>query len=590
MAEELPLAKHSFEFDGIRAYEDLGLVVGHINWPTGTTITHSSQPVPGRYGEIPQGNAYGAKTWQIPVSFQTSSDEEHMETLINITRAFTRRAEQGVSFPMRFGTMPDVTYYGTFTALPEATQISVGTNDSQLTLTFTADDPKGYKDPVTVKITDSMFEYTPEGTGETYPIFRITPKKDMEEIGVAYGSDSTKYVDVGYDRVADEEGNTIVDKEPVLVSDPCNGLTTWTNIANTSQINFRINGVIDGSVMSNDNSISVKRSPNNTSAMYDYGNPLKHTDGKMYGPLIVHQGLPRAVKNFETDFRINHIKNYSRAISGNGVYGIDSNGKCIFRVLMQDTLQGRATRGEIQIGPEGHSTQVYKGYKDWENKKNYTDHVTIVKKGKTSTKKTKGGKGKAKTSVSYYKSNVNIKNFNNTSFFNSGYIQCRIRKIGLKVWVTLWKCNGKNGKKGDYIFNNRVINLKKDQDFDFATIAWHANKTNITEDKVNLETGKVNKEYNYGWNSITSYFVKEILDNGNGNEPHPVVHAGDTVIIDCERNETSLIHGGSVDSLEKRVSLGSTYPSLWGGQSEVIGFNVDPKEVDIEMTYRPTYL
>ncbi|MBF7140170.1 hypothetical protein ITQ84_07240 [Pediococcus pentosaceus] len=154
----------------------------------------------------------------------------------------------------------------------------------------------------------------------------------------------------------------------------------------------------------------------------------------------------------------------------------------------------------------------------------------------------------------------------------------------------MWKCNGKNGKKGDYIFNNRVINLKKDQDFDFATIAWHANKTNITEDKVNLETGKVNKEYNYGWNSITSYFVKEILDNGNGNEPHPVVHAGDTVIIDCERNETSLIHGGSVDSLEKRVSLGSTYPSLWGGQSEVIGFNVDPKEVDIEMTYRPTYL
>ncbi len=589
MAEELPLAKYSFEFDGIRAYEDLGLIVGHINWPTGTTITHNSQSVAGRYGDIPQGNAYGAKTWQIPISFQAVTDKEYMETLINITRAFTRRAEQGVSFPMRFGTMPDVTYYGTFTSLPEATQISVGTNDSQMTLTFVADDPKGYKDPVTVKITDSMFEYTPEGTGEIYPIFRITPKKDMEEIGVAYGSDPTKYVDVGYDRTADEQGN-IIDKEPVLVNDPCNGLTTWTNIKNTSQLNFGINGVIDGSVMSNDNSISVKRSPNNPSVMYDYGDPLKHTDGKMYGPFIMHQGLSRTVKNFETTFRINHMKNYSRAISGNEVYGIDSHGKCIFRVFMQDASQGRATRGEIQIGPEGKAIQVYKGYKDWHNGKNYTNHVTIVKNGKSSNKKTKGGKGKGKTNVNYYQSNVNIENFNNTSFFNQGFIQCRIRKVGLKVWVSLWKCNNKNGKTGDYIIKNRVVNLRKDQDFDFATIAWHAKKTNITEDKLNPQTGKVNKQYNYGWNSITAYTVKEILDDGNGNKPHPVVHAGETVVIDCERNETTLIHGGAVDSLEKRVSLGSTYPSLWGGQSEVIGFNVNPEEVNIEMTYRPTYL
>lgn len=589
MAEELPLAKYSFEFDGIRAYEDLGLVVGHINWPTGTTITHSSQSVPGRYGEIPQGNAYGAKTWQIPVSFQTSSEEEHMETLINITRAFTRRAEQGVSFPMRFGTMPDVTYYGTFTALPEATQISTGTNDSQLTLTFVADDPKGYKDPVTVKITDSMFEYTPDGTGEIYPIFRITPKKDMEEIGVAYGSDPTKYVDVGYDQTADEQGN-IIDKEPVLVNDPCNGLTTWRNITDTSQLNFGINGVIDGSVMSNDNSISVTRRPNDTSTMYDYGDPLKHTDGKMYGPFIMHQGLSRTVKNFETTFRINHMKHYSRAISGNEVYGIDSNGKCIFRVFIQDTSQGRATRGEIQIGPEDKSIQVYKGYKDWNNGKNYIDHVTIVKQGKAYTKNTKGGKGKGKTSVNYYQSNLNIENFNNTSFFNQGFVQCRIRKVGLKVWVSLWKCNGNDGKTDNYIIKNRVINLRQDQDFDFATIAWHAKKTNITEDKLNPQTGKVNKQYNYGWNSITAYSVKEILDDGNGNEAHPVVHAGETVVIDCERNETTLIHGGAVNSLEKRVSLGSTYPSLWGGQSEVIGFNVNPEEVDIEMTYRPTYL
>ncbi|KAF0468835.1 hypothetical protein GBP40_09465 [Pediococcus acidilactici] len=589
MAEELPLAEYSFEFDGIRAYEDLGLIVGHINWPTGTAITHSSQSVPGRYGDIPQGNAYGAKTWQIPISFQATTDKEYTETLINITRAFTRRAEQGVSFPMRFGTMPDVTYYGTFTSLPEATQISAGTNDSQMTLTFVADDPKGYKDPVTVKITDSMFEYTPEGTGEIYPIFRITPKKDMEEIGVAYGSDPTKYVDVGYDKVADEQGN-IVDKEPVLVNDPCNGLTTWRNITSTSQLNFGINGVIDGSVMSNDTSISVRRSPNDTSVMYDYGDPLKHTDGKMYGPLIVHQGLPRAVKNFEVTFRIRHEKNYARAISGNEVYGLDSNGKCIFRAYLQDSSQGRSTRGEIWIGPENNDIQVYKGYKDFHDGKDYTNHVTIVKNGRPSNKNTKGGKGKGKTNVNYYQANVSIKNFNNTSYFNHGFIQCRIRKVGLKVWISLWKCDTKTGKTGAYIVKNKVINLRKDQDFDFSTIAWHAKKTNITEDKLNPQTGKVNKQYNYGWNSITSYTVKEILDDGNGNEPHPVVHAGETVVIDCERNETTLIHGGAVDSLEKRVSLGSTYPSLWGGQAEIIGFNVNPEEVNVEMTYRPTYL
>lgn len=583
------LEEFEFEFDGIKSYADLGVFITHINWPTGAEITHSAEPVPSRYGSIPLGNAYGAKTWTITAQFMANTNEEYMETVRNITAALTRRPKQGMSFPMRFGTMPEATFYGNFTSLPAATQIQTGVNDARFDLTFTADDPKGYLDQETVNVDSTEFSFTPKGTGEIYPIYRITPKTDMTEVGIAYSSDPTQYVDVGYSESVSETGQ-VVDNEPVLVNDPCNTLATWKSITDVSEVGFSINGVIDGNVMSNENSISVKRSPNNTDTMYDYGDPLKHTDGKMYGPFLMHQGLPRSVRNFETTFRIRHDKNYSRAISGNEVYGVDSNGGSVFRVYLQDASHGRATEGDIRIGPEGNDISVYKGWKDWHNGTNYSNYVTITKGKTVKTKSTKGSKGKAKTEVVYYTSKKKITNSNNTSYYNQGFIQCRIRKIGLKVWVSLWKCNVANGKTGDYIIKNKVVNLKKDQDFDLATIAWHAKKSNITEDKVNPQTGKVTKKYNYGWNSITSYTVKEILNNGNDAETHPIVHAGETIIIDCERNETTLISGGTVTPLEKRVSIGSTYPSLWGGVTEKIGFSPGVEDAKIEVDYRPTYL
>lgn len=583
----MSIQNSGFIFDGaFDSWDDLNLMVGHVTKALAPQMVNSRQDVPAMYGDISLGVSLSNRVFSIPVTIISETATEYNENLHNIASALIRSNEDSDSeYELVFKDEPEVTYYGAFTELPTPTFLTDQGWDSTTTLTFICSDPKGYLDQESVTVDDEEFDFTPDGTGETLPIFRITPKNDVSQIGVAYGSDDDKYINIGFDQSIDSDGN-VADNEPILVDDPCNTLGTWTKVTTPT---FPIEGKIDGSYMSNEASISVYRKDNSVKNSYDYGDPAKH-GSELYGPMLLHQGLPRIVKDFEVTFRMRHDKNYPRAQSKDEVYGVTGTGTSAFRAYMQDGSQGASTEMRVFLGTPGHEVEAYHGWHGYKNAKDKKVSVTLTKQKKTIKKSTKGKKGKAKTVVSYYPKKVLLNDYEATSYYNHGFTQTRIRKIGLKVWLSIWECDVKTGKAGKYIVKNKVINLKPDQDFDLQTIAWHATKKNITEDSINPKTKKPNKIYNYGWNSITSYTVKQILNGGNTEENHIIAHAGQTIVIDCERQETTLISGGNVSSLEKKVSIGTTYPALQGGVTETLAFSPGIDAADIEIDYRPTYM
>ncbi|WP_063697091.1 distal tail protein Dit [Pediococcus inopinatus] len=574
-----------FIFDGINSRTGLDIVTAQIAKPISPEITNSSQPVPARYGVVNLGNSYGAKTVNITITVLATTREELAEKSHNLANAFIRPNDEGATYSMIFADEPNVEYYGIFTDIPELTPVQKGVWDSTTTLKFYMPDPRGYMPQQTVQVTDEPFEFTPEGTGETAPVYRFTLHKDVNEIGMALASDDDDYVDVGMDQSVDDDGN-VADNEPLMVSDPCNTLaqTSWLNVKTAP---FDISGTIAGAFMSNTESISVKRSPNNGTAMYDYGNV---SYSGWTGPMMVHQALTNTLNDMDHMFRMRHEKNYYRGISKAEAYWMDADSKCVARFYIQDGAQGNATKLYVYFGPSGHEVKVYAGTLDLKNGKNKKDTVTVIKKGTKVTYTGKGKSKKKKTTTVYYPKKIEITDYENTDYYNKCLLQFHTRKIGRRIVLSINKCDIKTGKTGAYIMKNKVINLPAASDFSYSTLAFHPAKHNITEDSTNPQTKKPNKLYNYGFNAITSYTVHAINNGGNvAAVPQIIAHKDDQVIIDCETNQATLVSGASVTSLNKYVAWGSNFPSLQGGKTERIGFSPSGDDADIEFDYRPTY-
>ncbi|WPC20857.1 phage tail family protein [Pediococcus inopinatus] len=574
-----------FIFDGINSRTDLDIVTAQISKPISPEITNSSQPVPARYGVINLGNSYGAKTVNITITVMANTREELAEKSHNLANAFIRPNDEGAVYSMIFPDEPDVEYYGIFTEIPELTPVQKGVWDSTTTLKFYMPDPRGYMPQQTVQVTDEPFEFTPAGTGETAPVYRLTLHKDVNEIGMALASNDDNYVDIGMDQSVDDDGN-VADNEPLMVSDPCNTLaqTSWV-AAKTAP--FDISGTIAGTFMSNTESISVKRNPNNSTAMYDYGDVSYKG---WTGPMIIHQALTNTLSDMDHVFRMHHEKNYFRGMSKAEAYWMDGDSKCVARFYIQDGAQGNATKLYVYFGPSGHEVKVYAGTLNLKNGKNKKDTVTVIKKGTKVTYTGKGKKKKKKTTTIYYPKKIEITDYENTDYYNKCLLQFHTRKIGRRIVLSINKCDIKTGKTGAYIMKNKVINLPAASDFNYSTLAFRAAKHNITEDSTNPKTNKPNKLYNYGFNAITSYAVHAINNGGNTEAvPQIIAHKDDQVIIDCETNQATLISGANVTSLNKYVAWGSNFPSLQGGQTERIGFSPSGDDADIEFDYRPTY-
>lgn len=580
------LKDDEFLFDGINS-KTMGLVVKHINKPVAPEITNTRQSIPAMYGDVNQGNGYGAKTFTIDVQFLAETNDDYNDAVHNLAAYLIRPHDQGAEYEMVFGDEPDVTYYGTFTAIPEATQIQETVNDSQLTLTFVASDPQGYGPQQTVGVDAEPFTFTPEGTGLAYPVYTMVPKNDVYEIGVAFGEDETDgYIAAGYSIDA-SEATAVADNNPMLVNDPANTLATWLKQTATPKY---LKGVVDtkGNVQSNTNSISIKETSDD--AKYNYGDVTAH--GKeWFGQLLVHEALPTDVSDFDLTFRLHHAKGYSRSISKTEAYLLDKNGNAVGLVNIADASHGAMSTFTLKLGAglkKVISDKIHFGPST--NGKNTPSKVTVKKKYTTTKVTGKGKSAKKKTVVKYKDVTENITNYHNTDYFNNGFVQINIHKVGLKVNVTVVECNVKTGAvTSKPIINNRQYSLTSEQDFSLNTLAWYGAMYAITEDGKDPSSSGPLKKYNHGFNSITGYRVKQVLNEGS-TEPQIIAHAGSTIVVDSQDHSVTVMDGGGTTSLNKIISFGSTFPPVQGGVPTPIAFSPSENDGAVTIQYRPAFL
>lgn len=548
-----------FLFDGVNS-RDMGIVVRHINKPVAPEVSNARVPIPARYGDVNQGNAYGAKTWTIEVQFLAETNQDYNDEIHRLADYLIRPNDNGKEYEMIFGDEPDVTYYGSFTAIPEAAQIQDLVNDSQLSLTFMASDPQGYGKQIEVPVTSEPFDFKPKGTGLIYPVYTLIPKHDIYELGVGFDQNMTDgYIAAGYSIDASEAGS-IADNNPVLVDDPCNTMATWIEKTGTPTY---LDGVVDtaGAVESRVNSIAIKKLDDG--AKYDYGDVTAHTN-EWFGKLIEHEALPTAVSDFDMTFRIHHVKKYGRAISKSEVYLLDERGKAVGVVNMADAPKGAMTTFSMKFG-----TGMTKVVAD------KIHYGPLVNNANTRTK------------VKIASQSVALTDYHNSNYFNEGFIQINMHKVGLTVNVTVQECSMDTGGYDSTIVNNRQYTLTEDEDFNLNTIAWYGAAFPIEEDKG--KNGKPSKDYNHGFNSITGYHVDKIIDPDQ-TTAQVIAHAGSMILVDSQDKSVTVVDGGGTRSLNDVISLGSTFPPVKGGKTTALAFSPSVLDGDVSITYRPAYL
>lgn len=396
--------------DGFNSFKDLEILVNHVSKPIAPTITESFQDVPGRYGGVFLGNSYGEKEIDIPITIMASSRDEYNRKMDNLSKALINTHDDAdTQYPLRFNDQPEVVYYGHFTAIPTPTFINDGVQDCTTTLTFMLADPRGFLPQRDIKITSNEQIISPAGNTAVQPIIHIIPKTDLYYFGYTLGD---KYVAVGYHV---DDGSTVTDAnghvtslEPhqeLQVHDPCNSMSTWFQAGSDTQEVKIYRGENDGKATATATALMVAK---DSKGHYNWGTTGKHKD--FYGPVIIHQGIPKISNYWKVSMRFHHIKRMKneRAMGKVEGYLLDSNNNVCGRMGITDYAQGRYPRGYIQLGSSFNATTDKGNYltllyneggrkvNGWNNH-DVRVHLTKTVKVKTTSK----AKSKAKSARLY---------------------------------------------------------------------------------------------------------------------------------------------------------------------------------------------
>lgn len=395
--------------DGFNSFKDLEILVNHVSKPIAPNITESFQDVPGRYGGVFLGNSYGEKEIDIPITIMASSRDEYNRKMNNLSRALINTTDDAdTQYPLRFNDQPDVVYYGHFTAIPTPTFINEGVQDCTTTLTFMLADPRGFLPQRDLKITSNEQVIIPAGNTPVQPVIHIIPKTDLYYFGYTLGD---QYVAVGYhvddgSTITDADGN-VTSLEPhqeLQVHDPCNSMSTWFQAGQDTQEVKIYRGENDGKATATATALMVAK---DSKGHYNWGTVGKHKD--FYGPVIIHQGIPKISNYWKVSMRFHHIKRMAnmRAMGKVEGYLLDSNGNVCGRMGITDYATGRYPRGYIQLGSSFNATKD-KGnyltllYNEGGRKVNGpTKHVKVQLTKTVKVKTTSKSKAKAKSARMY---------------------------------------------------------------------------------------------------------------------------------------------------------------------------------------------
>ncbi|WAE46410.1 phage tail family protein (plasmid) [Levilactobacillus brevis] len=396
--------------DGFNSFKDLEILVNHVSKPIAPTITESFQDVPGRYGGVFLGNSYGEKEIDIPITIMAISRDEYNRKMDNLSKALINTHDDAdTQYPLRFNDQPEVVYYGHFTAIPTPTFISEGVQDCTTTLTFMLADPRGFLPQRDIKITSNEQVISPAGNTAVQPVVHIIPKTDLYYFGYTLGD---QYVAVGYhvddgSTVTDADGNvtSLTPHQELQVHDPCNSMSTWFQAGTDTQAIKVYRGENDGKATATASALMVAK---DSKGHYNWGTVGKHKD--FYGPVIIHQGIPKISNYWKVSMRFHHIKRMKneRAMGKVEGYLLDSNNNVCGRMGITDYAQGRYPRGYIQLGSSFNATTDKGNYltllyneggrkvNGWNNH-DVRVHLTKTVKVKTTSK----AKSKAKSARLY---------------------------------------------------------------------------------------------------------------------------------------------------------------------------------------------
>lgn len=402
---------YAFDENGVNGFNsdyDLGVIVGKVIKPVAPTIQENFQDIPARFGGIYLGTDYQEKEFDIPITVMCEDQQEFDDKIQNLSSILVNSSrDKDIQYPLRFNSNQDVVYYGHFTQIPQPQFINDTSWDFQLNLVFMLADPRGFLPQEQIKITSNNQTIIPKGNTDVKPIIHIVPKEDLYYFG--YDQDE-HYVAVGYNvnegnQLIDENGNVVEmgAHQTLQVNDPCTSLATWFSAGSDTQEVQLYNGVQDGTARSIPTSLTVGL---DSKGYYNFGTKNSHTytkNGKTldhwYGPVLVHNGLPKVTPYWKTEVRLHHVKRdkRNRAMGRVEVYLLDSNGNVKARMGIQDLAHGRYPVAYIQLGSSFDSQADKGNFKTliWTNGPSNQKHsqgkkeykVSYTKTVKVSTKK-----------------------------------------------------------------------------------------------------------------------------------------------------------------------------------------------------------
>ncbi|WP_310360085.1 distal tail protein Dit [Neobacillus drentensis] len=541
----------TFNFCGVDAVDDLGLIVNSIKRPVTPEITENTQDVPGMVGKIFLGNSYGQKFFQIDITLLEASSEELIEKISQLTDLVMTFGDR--EYPMIFSDNSAYVYYGHFTSV--TTPVRVGSS-ATCTLTFACSDPKGYGEYESRDITINPLTITPNGTADCYPIFTCIPKNDVKKIAVA--DEEGNYVFIGAD-VDPDTGDTPIDLEPLVLHDECNTLAYWTTVTTPT---FPVeNGVVKGTMGSYPSTIR----PN------DFGSK---TPGKWHGPLSL-RWLPGAYDDFRIRVRLINIQSYYRAEGKIELYLLNSNGERIGKFMLKDNrTNNKVVYAQVQLGTSGNSKDLYNS--PGTIKAGKTVKLTIKVKNGT---KTITSAGKKKTEQLW--KTITLDEDMDTSSFTNFYGYLELQKIGNKYRVEILKqnYNGNPGWSKPIVIPWTDTNNKFSQN-QLAGIALYCAKADITEDTVDPVVNYKNNEL-----AACDIQVWNIINGGNDStKPVVIARNGDEIKINCEDHT---VYKNGAYFMEK-LYIGSEFLTMKGGIQRTFAFEPGLDEADWYMEVRPT--
>lgn len=665
---------YAFDEDGLGGFNsatDLNAIVGKVIKPIAPNMQENFQDIPARYGGIYLGTDYQEKEIDIPITVECEDSKDFDVKVQNLSAILINSSkDKDVQYPIRFNNNEDVVYYGHFTSIPQPQFLNDNVWDFQLTLVFMLADPRGFLPQEQIKITSNNQTIIPKGNTEVKPIIHILPNKDLYYFG--YTQDE-HYVASGYNvnagnQLIDENGQAVDmnEHQTVQVDDPCNSLATWFQAGSDTQSINVYKGEIDGKAVSIPTSITVGKDKNGR--LY-YGNASKHVYNqngikyqRWYGPVLLHNGLPKVSPFWSVKVRLHHVKTdkRNRAMGRVEAYLLDNNGNVKGRMGIQDLSHGRYPVAYIQLGSSFDPNNDKGNYKTlvWtqgpvnqqhdEGKKDYRVKYTKVVKVKVRSKKTRtrstddveldedsfrgletrkrrythhktsrrkrSDKGnshkyrKRKVSVtrrkrggkrykvskpkvksvkkSYHKYESSLSQTDAFSnFFGDFYLERSRADNGQDKWsasITRMSLDSVTPVTDP----SQAVDIKTsyiDQDgkfgFSLANVAVAFQKMAITEDLVNPP-----QNYKQDFLTLTNLVIKRTDGSTDPDDiPHPIVRAGQEVIIDCT-DEQVYVEGQSAN---RYVSWGSDFPAITGGVPQSLHFTPSVENADIYIDYVP---